>query len=68
VIVRLRQLASSNNRPKPSPDTITTRLGNTLFLAAYAAAIAVPVSLILGILAALWRNSIFDRVANAWAR
>jgi peptide/nickel transport system permease protein len=33
----------------------------------YAAAIAVPFSLLLGILAALWRNSIFDRIANALA-
>ena len=35
-----------------------------LFLAALAAAIAVPLALTIGILAALYRNSIFDRVAN----
>jgi peptide/nickel transport system permease protein len=45
-------------------NTITTRFQNTLFLAAYAAAIAVPVSIILGVIVALLRNSIFDRVAN----
>jgi peptide/nickel transport system permease protein len=48
-------------------DLIGRRLGNTLALAAYAAAIAVPLSLMLGILAALYRNSVFDRMANASA-
>ncbi|MCU9846523.1 ABC transporter permease [Defluviimonas sp. WL0024] len=52
---------------RPIADLIATRLGNTLFLALYAAAIAVPLSLTLGILAALYRNSIFDRAANALA-
>lgn len=52
---------------RPISDMLSARLGNTVFLALYAAAIAVPLSLILGVLAALWRNSIFDRVANAGA-
>jgi peptide/nickel transport system permease protein len=43
---------------------IQPRFANTLFLAMVAAAIAVPLSLIIGVLAALYRNSIFDRVAN----
>ncbi|MGI9509452.1 MAG: ABC transporter permease [Geminicoccaceae bacterium] len=43
---------------------IGERFVNTLFLAAYAAVIAVPVAIILGIIVALLRNSIFDRVAN----
>jgi len=43
---------------------IAPRFANTMFLAGVTAAIAVPVSLILGILAALYRNSVFDRVAN----
>lgn len=55
----------ANQRP------ITTLLGpriyNTLFLAAYAAAIAVPIALTLGMLAALYRNSIFDRSVNVAA-
>jgi peptide/nickel transport system permease protein len=55
------------NRNRPVADMIGTRLGNTLFLALYAAAMAVPLSLALGILAALFRNSIFDRGANAMA-
>ena len=45
-------------------DTISDRFQKTLFLASYAAAIAVPVSIVLGIVVALLRNSIFDRVAN----
>src|SRR6202043_3892492 len=43
---------------------IVPRLMNTLFLAGITAAIAVPLSLILGMLAALYRNSIFDRAVN----
>ncbi len=45
-------------------ETIGPRLANTLFLAVYAAVIAVPVAIILGVLVALFRNSVFDRVAN----
>ncbi len=45
-------------------DAIGQRFINTLFLAAYAAVIAVPFAIILGILVALARNTIFDRVAN----
>ncbi|WP_071674105.1 ABC transporter permease [Nioella nitratireducens] len=52
---------------RPVIDLIGGRLGNTLFLALYAAAIAVPLSLMLGILAALFRNSFFDRFVNASA-
>ena len=52
---------------KPISELVGTRLGNTLFLALYAAALAVPISLTLGVLAALWRNSIFDRASNALA-
>ena len=40
------------------------RFKNTLFLAAVSAAISVPLSLILGILAALFRNSVYDRAVN----
>ncbi len=48
----------------PVTEIIGERFMNTLFLAAYAAVIAVPVAIILGVLVALLRNSIFDRVAN----
>ncbi|MGV8989699.1 MAG: ABC transporter permease [Cypionkella sp.] len=47
--------------------TIGPRLQNTLFLASYAAAMAVPLAIFLGILVALARNSVFDRVANVLA-
>ena len=52
---------------KPISELVGTRLGNTLFLALYAAALSVPLSLLLGVLAALWRNSVFDRASNALA-
>ena len=44
---------------------IAPRLYNTFFLAVMAASIAVPLSLFLGILAALYRNSWFDRIINS---
>ncbi|MEO4040698.1 ABC transporter permease [Hoeflea sp. CAU 1731] len=44
---------------------IAPRFANTLFLAAYAAAISVPLAIFLGVLTALYRNSVFDRVSNA---
>ncbi len=43
---------------------IAPRLVNTLFLASFAAVIAVPLSLLTGMLAALYRNSVFDRLVN----
>ena len=45
-------------------ELIGVRFGNTLFLAAYAAVIAVPLALILGVLAALYRNTLYDRLIN----
>ena len=44
---------------------IAPRFANTLFLAAYAAVISVPLAIFLGVLTALYRNSVFDRVSNA---
>ena len=44
---------------------IAPRLFNTFFLASMAALIAVPLSLLLGVLAALYRNSWYDRLINA---
>lgn len=52
---------------KPISELVSARLGNTIFLALYSAALAVPFALLLGVLAALWRNSIFDRASNALA-
>ena len=51
----------------PVAETIGPRLYNTLFLALYAAVIAVPVAIGLGVLVALFRNTVFDRVANVIA-
>ncbi|MEM7075075.1 MAG: ABC transporter permease [Pseudomonadota bacterium] len=48
----------------PVTEVIGERFSHTLFLASYAAVIAVPISIMLGVLVALLRNSIFDRVAN----
>lgn len=55
----------ANDRPIKS--LLAERVSNTLVLAAVAAAIAVPLALGFGILAALYRNSIFDRVVNVFA-
>ena len=46
-------------------ELVAPRLSNTLFLAGFTALIAVPLSLFLGITAALKRNSIYDRSVNA---
>ncbi|MEO1471801.1 MAG: ABC transporter permease, partial [Pseudomonadota bacterium] len=49
---------------QPVADLIAARLGNTLFLAAVAAAVAVPLSIGLGILAALYQGSFYDRAVS----
>jgi peptide/nickel transport system permease protein len=45
-------------------ELIGDRTANTFFLAIYAALISVPLAVALGILAALYRNSIYDRTVN----
>ena len=55
-------LSLANKRP--IAELIGPRLSNTLFLGGFAALIAIPVALILGILAALYRNSLYDRGVN----
>lgn len=45
-------------------ELIGGRLKNTLFLAIYAATIAIPLALTLGVLAALYRDSWYDRAVN----
>lgn len=49
---------------RPVADVIGPRLWNTLFLAIYAAMIAVPLSVLLGILAAIYPKSIYGRAVN----
>jgi len=57
--------SSGVDRSRAVADLIAPRLWNTLFLAGVAAIIAVPLALFLGITAALFRNSIYDRSVNA---
>ncbi|RJT26725.1 ABC transporter permease [Mesorhizobium waimense] len=45
-------------------ELVRPRLLNTLFLALMTAIIAVPLALVGGILAALYRNTLFDRIIN----
>lgn len=45
-------------------ELIGGRFKNTLFLAGLAAAISVPLAIILGVLAALYRYSLYDRLVN----
>ena len=52
---------------KPISGLIAPRLQNTLFLTLYTACIAVPLALILGMIASLFRNSFFDRISNTTA-
>jgi len=48
----------------PVSELIGKRFMNTMFLATYAAIIAIPTAIALGVLTALLRNTIVDRVAN----
>ncbi|MGI9483129.1 MAG: ABC transporter permease [Hyphomicrobiales bacterium] len=49
---------------RPISELIGFRLSNTMFLALMTASIAVPLSLIAGVMAALYRNSFYDRAIN----
>lgn len=57
--------SSGNDRSRPVIDLVLPRLENTLFLAGLTAIIAVPLALFLGITAALWRDSWYDKTASA---
>ncbi|MEM8749676.1 MAG: ABC transporter permease [Pseudomonadota bacterium] len=56
---------SNSDRSRAVVELIGPRLWNTLFLASVTALIAVPLSLFLGVTAALKRNSFYDRSVNA---
>ena len=56
--------ASGVDRSREVIDLIAPRLSNTLFLASMTAIIAVPISLVLGVTSALYRNSFYDRSVN----
>ena len=49
---------------RPIGELIAVRAFNTFFLAGHAAVIAVPLSLFLGLLAALYRDSILDKLIS----
>ena len=55
-----RSLASQ----RPVAQEIAPRLRNTLFLAGYAAVVAVPLALVLGLMAAIWQGGVYDRAIN----
>ncbi len=57
--------ASGVDRSRAVADLVAPRLMNTLFLASMTAIVAVPLALFLGITAALYRNSLYDRTVNA---
>jgi len=52
----------SNSRPVS--ELLATRLGNTLFLAVASAIVAVPLALFLGIVAALYRETLLDKTIS----
>lgn len=45
-------------------EELTPRLENTVFLAVYAAIIAVPLAVVLGLMAAIWQGGVYDRLVN----
>jgi len=57
-------MGTSLANKRPISELIFWRFRNTIFLAASAAVLAVPIAVILGILAALYRNSLFDRTIS----
>ena len=57
-------LGNSLSNKRPISGMIGWRFANTIFLASATAAIAVPLALILGMLAALYRDSLFDRIIS----
>ena len=51
----------------PVAQLIGPRLANSLLLTALTAAVAVPLALLIGITTAIWRGTLYDRVANVAA-
>jgi peptide/nickel transport system permease protein len=58
-------LGTSLASRSPVADQLGFRLRNTLFLAALAACVSVPLAIVLGLLVAMTENSLFDRAVNA---
>lgn len=57
--------ASGVDRSRSVAEMVWPRLKNTLFLAGVTALIAVPLAILLGLSAALYRNTWYDRTINA---
>ncbi|MDM9623965.1 ABC transporter permease [Rhizobium sp. AC44/96] len=60
-------LGNSLANQQPVADLLWPRFYNTMALAAFAAVISVPVAIILGLISAVKRGSLFDRVVNILA-
>src|SRR5436190_12557018 len=60
-------LGVSSTTQLPVAELIASRLPNSLLLAAVTALFSVPIALTLGISAAVWRGSWFDRAASTGA-
>ena len=58
------ELGNSLASARPVAEMIGWRFLNTIFLAAISAAMAVPLAILLGILAALYRNTFFDKLIS----
>jgi peptide/nickel transport system permease protein len=58
------ELGNSLASARPVAEMIGWRFSNTIFLAAMAAVLAVPLAVILGVLAALYRNTLFDKLIS----
>lgn len=56
---------SSLANGRPVTELIGWRFANTLFLAAFTSAIAVPLAIFLGMLSAFYRNSVFDKMISS---
>ena len=56
-----RSSATAGEPAGRSPTMIGQRLANTLFLASAAAIVAVPLAIMLGLLAARYRETLFDK-------
>ena len=57
-------LGNSLSNQRPVADLVGWRFANTIFLASTAAVISVPLAILLGLLAALYRDSLFDKAIS----
>jgi peptide/nickel transport system permease protein len=58
-------LGTSLSNDRDVVEEVAPRLRNTVFLAGFAAVIAVPLAIGLGVLAAIYQSSLFDRAINS---